>query len=546
VRRLVLLAVGLVLAAGGLSTQPTTAAVAAAPPSFSPAFKVDAYGGGTESRITVAPNGKRYIASNRPDGTAEVYQSIDGVSWHKTPGTLPGQQQPTIDVDIVAMHTGRLFASELDLVGPQFVSGYSDDEGKTWTASQFDGLVDQDRQWFAVGPDDATTHQPRVYLLYHNLFSGQGNHNMFVATSTDGGATFGAPVPTTLPGSQAYLDLQCADSGGPSNIMVNPTTGRVYAVFGTRTSPLPGGVANVGGCGASLPPQTFQFNIVAATKVWVVSSPDGSLGSWSQSVAVGADSSQNIVGMQLDPGTMDTAGNIYVTYPESPGPYPGYGQAAVKMTWAPADLGHWSTPVTVAPGGAVGNLLVHSIAGRPGQVDLAYFSGVARPGKGPLWYATAAQTLDGLSAHPTFTHARLSDIPTYTLSAASMMGACTPNGIINGLACNRSTDVWGVALDNNCNFAVTWPVSGDNTQNDVSSSRGGTYAASQVGGTTVCSASASATAPVVAASPTLVTALPNTSPASLGAGLIAAAAGLVLTLVSLGVARRRRVSAPRR
>ena len=524
-RVLTICGIGLAVAATGVTARPMVGHAASASPTFAPAFKVDGYTGGTEPRITVAPNGKRYIASNQPGGMAEIYQSTDGLTWHRTPGTLPGQQMPTIDVDVVAMHTGRLFASELDFTGPRFLSGYSDDEGKTWTASTFDGLVDQDRQWFAVGPDDATTHQPRVYLLYHNLFSGQGNHNMYVATSTDGGATFGPPVPTTLPGSEAFADLQCADSGGPSNIMVNPTTGRVYAVFGTRTAAEPGGL-NLGGCGASLPPQTFQFNIVAATKIWVVSSPDGSLGSWTQSAAAGTGTTQKIVGMQLDPGTIDSAGNIYVTYPESPLAYPNYGQAAVKMSWAPPDLSHWSTPVTVAAGGPVGHMLVHAIAGKPGKLDLAYFTGVARPGKGPLWYATAAQTLDGLSANPTFSETRLSEIPTYTLSAAAMMGACTANGVVNGLACNRSTDVFGVALDNNCQFMVTWPVSGDTSQNDASAASGGTYATSQVGGPTVCTdGSATTTAPRPAV--TTTQALPGTSRGP--------SQGLLLTLFLVGL-----------
>ena len=57
-----------------------------------------------------------------------------------------------------------------------------------------------------------------MYLLFHNLASGNVQHNMFVSTSKDGGATFGPPIPITLPPGEAYRDLQCADSGGPSTI----------------------------------------------------------------------------------------------------------------------------------------------------------------------------------------------------------------------------------------------------------------------------------------------------------------------------------------
>src|SRR5256885_5161355 len=44
-------------------------------------------------------------------------------------------------------------------------------------------LADTDRQWLATGPGN------RVYLLFHNLASGTVSHNMFVQTSTDGGAS---------------------------------------------------------------------------------------------------------------------------------------------------------------------------------------------------------------------------------------------------------------------------------------------------------------------------------------------------------------------
>lgn len=68
----------------------------------------------------------------------------------------------------------------------------------------------------------ATGHgKPRVSLLFHNLLSGTVQHNVFVATTTDGGASFGAPVPISPPPQLDYLDLQCADSGGPSNIVAD-------------------------------------------------------------------------------------------------------------------------------------------------------------------------------------------------------------------------------------------------------------------------------------------------------------------------------------
>ena len=127
----------------------------------------------------------------------------------------------------------------------------------------------------------------------HNLASGVLSHNMWVATSTDNGATFGPYVPITLPGQQAYEDLACADSGGPSNLFVNPRTGRVYAVFGTRSST----VAASGGCGAS-GTGSFEINVVAATRVWVASAAaldTADATKWTQSLAVDDDAAGNIV-----------------------------------------------------------------------------------------------------------------------------------------------------------------------------------------------------------------------------------------------------------
>ena len=118
--------------------------------------------GAAEPRVTVTPNGWRWVDTNQKHtGTEIIYGSPDGRHWKQTVGIPPDQTQPTTDVDIVSTHTGRLIASELDFAGINFITAYSDDQGKTWTESNFTTFADTDRQWFAVGPDDATTHQPR-------------------------------------------------------------------------------------------------------------------------------------------------------------------------------------------------------------------------------------------------------------------------------------------------------------------------------------------------------------------------------------------------
>src|SRR5437868_11992710 len=280
---------------------------AADAPVFGPAVQLKGANGSTEPRVTITPDDRRWVITNKGsrnsgDAQAIVYSApYPGTDWTLTPSVPAGQTSASIDTDIVATQrfkdapNGRVIAAELDYGGINFRVSYSDDGGKTWTASQGATLGDTDRQWLAVGPPDKETKKPRVYLLFHNLASGSGSHNMFVQSSNDGGESFGQPVPITLPDSQEWQDLQCADSGGPGNIFVNQRTGDVYAVWGTRTAPVGGG------CGSSIF-GPFEINVVAATRVWTARSTDGGQ-TWTSSLAVD-DSAANdgkgkIVGMQL-------------------------------------------------------------------------------------------------------------------------------------------------------------------------------------------------------------------------------------------------------
>src|SRR5436190_209378 len=169
-----------------------------------------------EPRIAIGPDGWSWIVTNRhqSDGSAAVFGSRDGLHWKVTPGLPAGQTSATPDVDILAMPTGRLLASELDDAGINFPTSWSDDHGKSWTASTGSTQVaDQDRQWFAYGPKDPTTHKNRVYLLFHNLASGQAQHNMFVATSTDGGQSWTDSLAVDDANSGQIVSMQIASGG---------------------------------------------------------------------------------------------------------------------------------------------------------------------------------------------------------------------------------------------------------------------------------------------------------------------------------------------
>jgi hypothetical protein len=468
---------GIALGALGLMSTTVPAGATTKPFAFK-TVKLATSSGLSEPRISVGPHDVRYAVTNAGAandigfGPETVYRSSDGIHWKKTAGQPTDQSEATTDVDIVTMRTGRVLTSELDYGGLNFRTQFSDDGGKTWTESVGNTIADTDRQWYAVGPDDPSTHKPRVYLLFHNLLSGVLLHGMWVSTSTDGGATFGPPVPVAIPGQQDYLDLQCADSGGPSNVMVDQHSGRVYVVFGTRSSP-------VGGCGAQPP----EANIVAANRVWVVSADAASTaipGGWKPHLAVNdTGPPAHIVGMQLAPGALDTAGNVYVAYPESVHDYPNYAGGAIKVVHASkSHLDAWSKPTVVAKPGGAGNILPHIVAGSPGKLDVAWYHGVNVQGAKPDWFSYAAQSIDGLSAHPHWTHVRLSKVITeHNQSASELMGACLQGtqAVLNGFACGRSTDVNGIALDSCGRLSVIWPAQA-NLRTDA------TYVSQQVSG----------------------------------------------------------------
>ena len=492
--------------------------------------------GRSEPRVAVAPDGIRYVDTNATDGTEVVYASRDGKTWSRTPGVPVGQTSATTDVDIVATQTGRLVASELDDAGINFITAYSDDRGRTWKQTLGQTFADTDRQWFTVGPVDPTTGKPRVYLLFHNLLSGALSHNMFVSTSTDGGATFGPPIPVATPPQQDWLDLQCADSGGPSNIFYDKKTNRIFVVFGTRSSP-------VGGCAAQPP----EINVVAANRVWVVSASaldTTSPVAWTPHLAVNdtgtGGAASHIVGMQLAPGTSDSAGNVYVAYPESVHDYPNYDGGAIKVVHAASnDLDHWSAPTTVAAAGGPGNVLPHIIAGAPGKVDVAWYHGV-KTATGLAWYSTAAQSLDALSAAPHWTTVRLSPVDAEPSQTASeLMGACFQGqqATLNGFACNRAADVYGIALDRCGGLVVTWPA-----QARLSSD--GTYVSQQVAGPRVASCPTVArdvsSSAVTSTAPGAATAGRGLAPT--GSSLLVPAVGLSLVAVAGLLLRRRQRS----
>ena len=89
------------------------------------------------------------------------------------------------------------------------------------------------------------------------------------------------------------------------------------------------------------------------------------------------------------------------------------------------------------------------------------------------------------STRPSIQQTQVTSISSDTGTASILMGACDQNqqtgGVVNGFACNRSADVWGIALTPRCFLAITWPV-----RNNDDAALQQTYATTQTSGTPIC------------------------------------------------------------
>jgi hypothetical protein len=99
-------------------------------------------------------------------------------------------------------------------------------------------------------------------------------------------------------------------------------------------------------------------------------------------------------------------------------------------------------------------------------------------------HAALVRGADGAS--PRVEETRVSKIPAYAQSADAMGGSCAEGplaGLENGLACDRASDDWGLALDRRCRLTVVFPTDA----NKAPGARPGTFASTQRGGGTPCS-----------------------------------------------------------
>ncbi|HVL86861.1 MAG TPA: sialidase family protein [Candidatus Thermoplasmatota archaeon] len=192
---------------------------------FLPAVFVDAVRVASEPSVKVARDGTIYVAG--PTGTIKyatrpqdaipnareggilqggIWVSRDGgLTFAYSAGLGPSPYQSAQpgggDSDIAIDGNGRVYVTDQMGLAAEHVK-YSDDGGRTWTASTTPGSADitpVDRQWLRSDPDEPG----HVYLNFNNIGNG-----IAVTQTRDGGATWSGRVVTsrsTAPGPLVTL-----------------------------------------------------------------------------------------------------------------------------------------------------------------------------------------------------------------------------------------------------------------------------------------------------------------------------------------------------
>src|SRR4051794_11470184 len=390
------------LAAGCLAVVPACAS--ASPPTLSVA-KVAPKDGGGEPSIAGGPEGNLYVSYPSNSGMS-FYRSLDsGASWEKGGIADPGSGDTAVNVD----STGAVYQANLngdeDTLPLQADVWKSFDFGKTWpqrgagpdeedsTGNPF--LVD--RQWTdTYVPPGKGTNDADVYMEYHDFLPSQ----VWVSKSTDGGKTFGTPVPVSASSPEAEADTFCNSiPGGVKVVQSGPHAGRIYAAW-LAADPITSAAT---GCNET---QMDTFHTV-----WIAWSDDGGA-SWTPQLVFdggfGHDASTLFADM-----TLDSAGN----------PYIAFGDQLLDEwdMWVTASFDNGKTwngknDGTGAPYRVNQDSGTHFFpaitAGDPGKVDVAWIGtstkiptlpyGKPQPGGDPnaKWYVYTAQTLDFTGGAP--------------------------------------------------------------------------------------------------------------------------------------------------
>jgi hypothetical protein len=392
-----------------------------------------------EPNVAVDSKGRIYVTA--PGAGVAVYRSDDGgVTFKKlgdfdadfgTPavGPVPAQSLGGGDADIQIDKHDNIYIADLAVVSINVLK--STDHGQTFPQRAITGY-ESDRQWLATYGEDT------VYLGYHDITLEQE----LVYKSTDGGATFTQITPVQVDATSLRRDAagytrsqaDCLENTFSGPVAVDQKDETIYIVYGCSnvTSNLTGRTPPYG----------------PANRIFVGVSRDGGLTFTNHEVLhfnAGANAANLFPSM-----TLDNAGNAYVVVAKADREG---GPSDVLMTTSTNHGETWSAPVQVSSGTGT-RMFPWIAAGNPGRVDVVWAGtatdtsdDVATPA---VWHIEMAQSLNALSASPTFTESRVSDHPIH-------LGQVCTAGILCSLGGDRTLlDFIEVGIDPDGRANVAW------------------------------------------------------------------------------------------
>ena len=322
---------------------------------------------------------------------------------------------------------------------------YSDDRGGHWSINDVAAVNPSliDRPWLAVYPSKVSAAQDKLYIAYHDFTVSQ----IWVATSTDGGTTFGATQSDVL-SFDAFAEANSFCNTIPSDIEVDPETGEVYVQWITSDPR-----QNAVGCDLA---QNQNFHHVymahssgalgfglAATTTWDVHSIyDGPMSTNTDEIfaTLAVD----------DSGTPGVGGNVYSVFPDN---LAGPTVFDIWFTHSSNKGATWAPPVKVNSDKGT-HYFPWIAAGSTGRVDFVWYNS---PDSTPTdaeqspWYVTFAQTVNGTAAQPKFNQTAGSN------SVIHVGGICT-----NGIFCSVTSgnrdlaDSISIAIDRGGSAALAY------------------------------------------------------------------------------------------
>jgi hypothetical protein len=382
-----------------------------------------------------------------------LWRSTDhGKTFHLVPGNLPPFGKPNVtcagggDSTLAVDAKNRLYFG--DLQGLTDVSNsVSADQGATWLSTcNAANAVGVDRPWIATFGDPqagGALYQTvdQINQCTTGCGLGDAGNNIVEITRSQDGVTF-SPIPAQQIEPDGIVSGIVTDSAGGVHIghtALVDASGNI--IGGADANGNPNAVVVV-----SFPSGYSSPTAVPLTNGQTLCQMQPTLCATSIVFSAPLDSSGNstaTVGQDFAPIAIDSAGNLYAVWSQasvdsSSGNINGTSQ--IFMSTSSDHGAHWSTPaqVTAATPSLQTNLFPWIAAGDAGRVDIVWY-GTTTLGSCPSqpcgssaiqahWLVMMAQSLNALSATPTFATTQVSEISNHFGAICTMGIGCTTGG----------------------------------------------------------------------------------------------------------------------